>query len=131
MNIGNCGGECVRLRYFITYAQVYNTRVTNCGVHDFVLDGTAKNGEGIYLGTSSNQWADGKNPSDEPDQSQYNHFFKNHFDTQGNEGIDIKEGSTHNLVEDNYCTGQKDPDSACESPDARKDGNTFRYQTIE
>lgn len=33
-------------------------------------------------GTSSNQWKDGKNPSAEPDQSSYNHFFKNHFDTQ-------------------------------------------------
>lgn len=29
---------------------MYNTRVTNCGVHDFVLEGTAKNGEGIYVG---------------------------------------------------------------------------------
>lgn len=40
---------------------------------------------------------------------------------QGNEGIDIKEGSTHNLVEDNYCTGQKDPDSACESRGKKAD----------
>ena len=35
--------------------------------------------------------------------------------TQGNEGVDIKEGSCNNIVEDNYCTGQKDPDSACET----------------
>lgn len=33
---------------------------------------------------------------------------------QGNEGIDIKEGSKFNIVEENYCTGQKDPESACE-----------------
>ncbi|CAN0045311.1 unnamed protein product, partial [Ectocarpus fasciculatus] len=82
MDINNCGGECVRMRYFITYAQVYNNRITNCGTHDFVMDGGSKNGEGIYLGTSSNQWDDGKNPSNEPDESSYNHFFKNHFDTQ-------------------------------------------------
>lgn len=34
--------------------------------------------------------------------------------SKGNEGIDIKEGSQFNIVEDNYCTGQKDPLSACE-----------------
>lgn len=46
--------------------------------------------------------------------SQFNHFFDNHFETHGNEGIDIKEGSTNNLVEDNSCTAQLDPASACE-----------------
>ena len=33
---------------------------------------------------------------------------------KGNEGLDIKEGSQFNIVEDNYCTGQLDPESACE-----------------
>ena len=33
---------------------------------------------------------------------------------KGNEGLDIKEGSQFNLVENNYCTGQLDPLSACE-----------------
>lgn len=65
-------------------------------------------------GTSSNQWDDGKNPTSGPDESQYNHFFGNYFDTEGNEGIDIKEGSTNNVVENNYCTGQRDEESACE-----------------
>ncbi|CAM9890788.1 unnamed protein product [Ascophyllum nodosum] len=131
MNVRNCGDECIRMRYFITYSQVYNNFITNCGVNDFVLnpnDG-GKNGEGIYLGTSSNQWDDGKNPSNEPDESKFNHIFKNHFDTKGNEGVDIKEGSCNNIVEDNYCTGQKDPDSAC--LDSRGSSNIFRYNTIE
>ncbi|CAM9171617.1 unnamed protein product [Scytosiphon promiscuus] len=128
MDIMNCGGECVRMRYFITYSQVYNNRISNCGAHDYVMDGKSKNGEGIYLGTSSNQWEDGKNPSPE-DESSYNHFFKNHFNTQGNEGIDIKEGSKFNIVEENYCTGQKDPESAC--LDARGDSNIFRFNTCE
>lgn len=30
--------------------KVYNNRIENCGVDDFVLDGGGKNGEGIYLG---------------------------------------------------------------------------------
>lgn len=30
--------------------QVYNNRITDCGVHDYVLNGGSKNGEGIYLG---------------------------------------------------------------------------------
>lgn len=37
------------------------------------------------------------------------------FHLQGNEGIDIKEGSKYNIVENNYCTGQRDPESACEN----------------
>lgn len=39
-----------------------------------------------FQGTSSNQWDDGKNPSNEPDQSSYNHFFKNNFNTQVGDG---------------------------------------------
>ena len=39
------------------WGQVYNTRVTDCGVHDFVLDGTAKNGEGIYVGEKRRAFA--------------------------------------------------------------------------
>lgn len=124
MTFRNAGGECLRLRYFIRDADVGFNRFENCGVHDFKFSG-AKNGEAVYLGTSSTQWADGKNPTDDADVSSDNRIHHNYFDTQGNECVDIKEGSVDNVVEYNYCTGQRDSSSA--GFDSRSDNNTFRY----
>ncbi len=124
MTFMNAGGECLRLRYFVRGADVGFNRFENCGVHDFKFGGK-KNGEAIYLGTSSTQWEDGKNPTSDADVSQYNRIHHNHFNTQGNECVDIKEGSINNVVEYNYCTGQKDPSSG--GFDSRSDKNVFRY----
>jgi hypothetical protein len=124
MNFLNAGGECLRLRYFVRKADVGYNRFENCGVHDFKFGG-AKNGEAIYLGTSSTQWRDGKNPTGDADVSQYNRIHHNTFNTQGNECVDIKEGAINNVVEYNYCTGQKDSSSA--GFDSRSDRNIFRY----
>ncbi|HEX5055873.1 MAG TPA: discoidin domain-containing protein [Gammaproteobacteria bacterium] len=124
MSFRNAGGECLRLRYFIRNADVGFNRFENCGVHDFKFGGK-KNGEAIYLGTSSMQWEDGKNPTGGPDISTNNRIHHNYFNTQGNECVDIKEGSVKNLVEYNYCTGQQDPNSG--GFDSRSDDNTFRY----
>jgi hypothetical protein len=124
MTFRNAGGECLRLRYFIRDADVGFNRFENCGVHDFKFGGK-KNGEAIYLGTSSTQWEDGKNPTGDADISSHNRIHHNTFNTQGNECVDIKEGSVNNMVEYNYCTGQKDPSSG--GFDSRSDRNTFRY----
>lgn len=48
-------GECVRLKNFVTGAQVTDNFIENCGVHDYQFDSSDKNGEGIYIGTSSQQ----------------------------------------------------------------------------
>jgi hypothetical protein len=124
MTFMNAGGECLRLRYFVRGADVGFNRFENCGVHDFRFGGK-KNGEAIYLGTSSTQWGDGKNPTGDADVSQYNRIHHNYFNTQGNECVDIKEGAINNVVEYNYCTGQKDSSSA--GFDSRSDRNIFRY----
>jgi hypothetical protein len=128
MHILNAGGECIRLRYFIQHANIHNNTIQHCGVHDFVFHAGGKNGEGVYVGTSSNQWGDGKNPTSDADQTNFNHIHDNIIDTQGNECVDVKEGASANLVEYNHCTGGKDPESA--GLDARGSGNTFRYNTI-
>jgi hypothetical protein len=47
----------------------------------------------------------------------------NIINTQGNECVDIKEGSSNNLVENNKCTGQKDKESA--GLDSRGNDNFF------
>jgi len=128
MAIKNSGGEAVRLRYFVKDAEIAYCTFQNIGMHDFKFNDGGKNGEAIYLGTSSNQWADGKNPTADPDESTGNWIHHNYFDTQGNECVDIKEGAYNNIVEYNVCTGQKDPDSG--GLDSRGDANIFRYNEV-
>lgn len=128
MKLVNGSGECLRLRYFVTSAEIYGNEIINCGVGDFVFGNMeAKNGEVIYVGTSSSQISDGKNPTDELDQTRYIHIHHNVFQSFGNE-CDVKEGSTHVLIEHNSCSTQKDPDSAC--LDSRTDLVVFRYNQI-
>lgn len=128
MKIENAGGECCRMRYFITFFEFSGNHVENCGVHDFVFGGMAAvNGETLYVGTSSNQWGDGKNPTSGPDQSKYGHIHHNVLKSEGNE-LDVKEGSEYVVVEYNECSTQLDPNSAC--LDSRTDNIVFRYNNV-
>ena len=128
LDLRNAGGECLRLRYFVSDSEIRNTHFTRCGVFDFAFRSSKKNGEGIYLGTSSTQWGDGKNPTAEPDRSANNWIHHNTFETWGNECVDIKEGAERNIVEYNICEQQLDPKSA--GFDARGDNNIFRFNTV-
>lgn len=123
MNIMNAGGECIRLRYFATGAEIRGNTIKNCGILDFVFNAGGKNGEGVYIGTSSNQWGDGKNPTNEPDITRDNVITDNYIETNGNECVDIKEGAINNTVSNNTCRGQKDPESG--GFDSRGDNNIF------
>ncbi|CAM9564561.1 unnamed protein product [Discosporangium mesarthrocarpum] len=125
----HAGGECVRLRYFVTNTDFSYNHVTDCGIEAYVLnpDSGSKNGEGIYIGTSSNQWKD--NRDDGPDESNFNHVHHNYFDTMGNECVDIKEGASYNLIEKNECGGQLDDDSG--GINIRGDYNTIRYNSVK
>ncbi len=128
LQLKNAGGECLRLRYFAHDNEVTKTTIGPCGVADFKFPSKDKNGEGIYLGTSSNQWNDKKNPTNDPDGSTRNWIHHNTFNTQGNECLDAKEGSFGNIIEYNKCTGQRDSDSG--GFDSRGDGNIFRHNEI-
>ncbi len=125
MYFRNAGGECVRLRYFVQYSEIAYSTFENCGVYDFKLDEGGKVGEGIYVGTSSEQWAN--NVTDEPDQTAYNWIHHNHFETHGNECVEMKEGTHDNIVEYNICTQQKDNDS---SGIGSRGSNIIRYNEI-
>ena len=125
MVIQNAGGECVRLRYYAIGNEISYNAIGPCGAFDFKFESDNKNGEGIYIGTSADQWGDGKNPTKDPDKSLKNYIHHNTINTQGNECVDIKEGSRENIVEYNSCTGQMDPESG--GLDARGDRNIFRY----
>jgi Right handed beta helix region len=128
MAFANAGGECLRLRYFAQHNEVAHSSFTGCGVYDFKFRGGGKNGEAIYIGTARAQLGDGRNPTDDLDQSSYNWIHHNRFDTGGNECVDIKEGSAENIVEHNSCTGQRDPHSA--GLDARGNRNVLRSNHI-
>lgn len=128
MTLKNAGGECLRLRYFATKAEIAYNTIANCGVYDFMFNDGGKNGEGIYIGTSNKQWGDGKNPTSGPDETKNNFIHHNNIDTRGNECVDIKEGATANIIEYNTCRGQKDSESG--GFDSRGDGNIFRYNDV-
>ncbi|CAM9864734.1 unnamed protein product [Ectocarpus sp. 4 AP-2014] len=119
MVVQNCGGECVRLKDSVINAQVTGNTISNCGVHDYMFNSGDKNGEGVYIGTSSTQWTNGE------DTCNGNVVSRNLISTSGNECVDIKEGSSGNVIEDNFCSDQLDAESGCY--DSRGDGNTFRY----
>jgi hypothetical protein len=127
MVIQNAGGECIRLRYLATNNEISNSVIKNCGIYDFKFDGGGKNGEGIYIGTAPEQRNNGRNPTADIDRSDNNRIIRNAIDTYGNECVDIKEGSSRNVVEYNICQNQLDEDSA--GFDARGSGNTFRFNT--
>jgi len=128
MDIKNAGGECIRLRYLIQNSEIAYNKIMTCGVGDFEFNDGGKNGEGIYIGTAPEQLNDKKNPTNEVDRSNNNLIHNNFFDTQGNECVDIKEGSSFNVVEYNKCTGQKDINSG--GMDSRGNDNIFRYNEI-
>jgi hypothetical protein len=127
MTFLNAGGECIRLRYFVRAANIHHNTIRNCGIYDFVFADGGKNGEAIYIGTSSEQWGDGKNPTSDADGTADNWIHNNVIDTQGNECVEVKEGGNNNLIEYNLCTGGKDPESG--GFVARGDSNTFRFNT--
>lgn len=51
----NDSGECVRLKNNVINAELLDNTIFNCGIHDYEFDSEDKNGEGIYIGTSSTQ----------------------------------------------------------------------------
>ncbi len=124
----NARGRCVRLRYYASDNEIAYSTFRNCGVRDFKFDQGGKSGEGVYIGTSPKQYGDGKSPTDGVDISQNNWVHHNTFDTQGNECVEVKEGSFGNIVEHNFCTGQLDPNSG--GLGSRGSGNIFRYNTV-
>lgn len=128
MRFQNAGGECVRLRYFAQKNEIAYSTFMTCGLLDFAFAEGGKNGEAIYIGTSSTQWDDGKNPTANPDESTANWVHHNVMNTQGNECVEIKEGASANLIEYNTCTGQLDPESG--GIGARGDRNIIRYNVI-
>jgi hypothetical protein len=128
MQLKNAGGECLRIKYFSQKNEIDHNNINNCGVYDFVFEGGGKNGEGIYIGTAPEQIKKDKNITRDIDQSDHNWVHDNIIDTRGNECVDVKEGSSFNVIEKNICTGQQDKESA--GLDSRGNDNIFRYNEV-
>jgi hypothetical protein len=123
VNAKNADGECIRFKRVRNSSVSYST-IVRCGIADFERGDGGKNGEAIYIGTAPEQ-LDGA----PPDVSRDNRIARNRMDTRGNECVDIKEHATSNIVEYNYCTGQRDESSA--GFDSRGNGNTFRWNVSQ
>ncbi|WP_431322982.1 hypothetical protein [Rhizobium sp. YTU87027] len=128
MDIRNAGGECVRLRYQARQNEIAYSRISSCGRFDFLFNDGGKNGEGIYIGTAPEQLGGRGAPDKAIDHSDRNRIHDNVITTAGNECVDIKEGSSGNIIEKNSCTGQKDPNSG--GFDSRGNSNVFRYNLV-
>ncbi|SEH71646.1 Right handed beta helix region [Rhizobium tibeticum] len=128
MSVKNAGGECIRLRYQTRRNEIAYSQINNCGRYDFAFNDGGKNGEGIYIGTAPEQRGAHGAPDRSVDASDANHVHHNVIDTKGNECVDIKEGSSRNIVEHNQCSGQKDKNSG--GFDSRGNNNVFRYNTV-
>lgn len=74
----------------------------------------------ISSDVSRSQWDD----DDEGDDTSGNLIKRNTITTNAAECVDIKEGSTDNVVEYNTCRNQLDSNAACYS--VRGSGNTLR-----
>ncbi len=126
LRLRNAGGECVRMKYFAHRNELAYSSVHRCGIEDFELGGGGKNGEGLYIGTAPEQLD--RNPTATRDASNDNWVHHNRFDTRGNECVDVKEGSSGNVIEHNGCTGQRDPNAGGVS--LRGSRNVVRFNRI-
>ena len=68
------------------------------------------------------QWTYGE------DRCNGNLISGNTIATYGNECVEMKEGSSGNIVENNVCSNQRDVNSGCFC--SRGDSNTFRYSLL-
>lgn len=97
--IHHISNEGIRLRYFAIGNTVRNNTIYGCGLNG--------NGEGIYIGTAPEQRY---RNNGEPDTSINNVISGNEiYDVE--EGIDIKEDSSFNTIENNEIHGATDPKS--------------------
>jgi hypothetical protein len=122
-------GECIRVKYQAYNVEIAENDIADCGKGK-CCDGS-KNGEAVYIGTAPEQLEE-KNPSPEVDAT---HDVWVHHNTMNplNECVDIKEGSHHNVIEHNTCSGQSDEDSGAFGSRGGRvgEGNVFRFNLIE
>lgn len=82
---------------YLSGTEIYNTGLTTPGF-----------GEGVYIGTSVNNWEDPDlGLGGAPDQSNRNTVFGNNIHDTTGECVDIKEGTEYNVILNNTLGGSK------------------------
>ncbi|TFD59104.1 hypothetical protein E3T39_12185 [Cryobacterium suzukii] len=95
--IDNIGYEGIHLRAFTTDSTVVGNIISNTGMRN------APFGEGIYIGTSENNWCDQTNCR--PDRTDGTLVLGNHISLTGAQPIEVKEGTSDGIVRDNVIDG--------------------------
>lgn len=97
LNVTDIGDEAIHLRNFSTDNVVSDNVISRTGLR------REKFGEGVYIGTAVSNWCTISNCR--PDRSDRNVVVGNRIDTTTAEAVDIKEGTTGGLVQDNVFDG--------------------------
>jgi hypothetical protein len=106
--VHDMAGECIRMKYQSVANEIANNVIGKCGLTGFDVAAGRKNGEGIYLGTAPEQLD--RNPTAVPDRTADNVVRDNDIVAPA-ECVDMKEATHDNRVENNRCSGGRDPES--------------------
>ena len=94
IRVFNIGEEAIHLRKFSAHNTIQNTDISNTGLK------TPDYGEGIYIGSAKNNWANYSNGN--PDLCDSNLITKNKIGPNiSAECIDVKEGTTGGIIREN------------------------------
>ena len=97
LDVHTVGQEGIHLRDSSSDNIVRNNRVWQTGLKN------ATYGEGIYVGSANSNW--GRYSGGQPDRSDRNQLLGNAISQTGAENMDIKEGTTGGLIQDNSFDG--------------------------
>ena len=95
--IDHIGYEGIHLRAFTTDSTVVGNTISNTGKRD------ASFGEGIYIGTSENNWCAQTNCK--PDRTDGTRVLSNRISLTGAQPIEVKEGTSDGVIRDNVIDG--------------------------
>ena len=99
--VDNIGYEGIHLRAFTTDSTVVGNTITNTGQRNPFY------GEGIYIGTSDNNWCAQTNCK--PDQTDRTLVMANNISRTGSQPIEVKEGTSNGIIRDNVINGANMP----------------------
>ncbi|MDJ0347973.1 right-handed parallel beta-helix repeat-containing protein [Cryobacterium sp. PH29-G1] len=97
--IDNIGYEGIHLRAFTTDSTVVGNTISNTGLRE------ARYGEGIYIGTSENNWCAQTDCG--PDHTDGTLLLDNHISLTGAQPIEVKEGTSNGIIRGNVIDGAK------------------------
>ncbi|WP_105033455.1 right-handed parallel beta-helix repeat-containing protein [Cryobacterium aureum] len=95
--IDHIGYEGIHLRAFTTDSTVVGNTISNTGMRD------APFGEGIYIGTSENNWC--AQTDCKPDRTDGTRVLSNRISLTGAQPIEVKEGTSGGVIRDNVIDG--------------------------